>query len=563
MSDAPVPQSITPRGEPRAEAALLLSEAIADRHPVMALTGPRGSGKSAVVVAVIQALEGQPVTFLRIGNPLSTPLSLSRVLIQICGQENDEQERDEAARVMKALRLRTGGESRAVIVVEKAETLLAPAVRLLHLLTRISDPRLPLVQVLFVGGEAFWNLLQDQTFSVLRAQLATAVNLPAPDLLPLREAAPTVEEEPAALPPEDVDTVLATSVLVASPGQRLAERQPATRQGQARRKWIPVLGSAAIVVAGIVGAGLFYAQPTGQVAQSTVPAEKQVAVAVAPPPLAPPPPAASPAPVAIAPQSTNVPPVVAVTPTRPVDQRLPEPPAPRAIVQPVTPPEPQPRPPVVVQPQVAVPSITMEAGRALPSVGPATRRQLRQQFDVFLRQSRSDVAGLTNARRDELFEQYLARYLAQELTRGASGQEQAQNTPVQEQPRASGPTQPFTAQPIAPTPQAEAPRRPVSSVAGHRVVIHYKSTSDTARLAAGRMSSTLEATRTELRPVDAVPRAPSVRYFSPDDRDAARQLAAMLDLHDRLIEGDWDVQDFSTYRPRPPQGTIEVWLPPS
>lgn len=179
------------------------------------------------------------------------------------------------------------------------------------------------------------------------------------------------------------------------------------------------------------------------------------------------------------------------------------------------------------------------------------RRQLRQSFDAFLRQGRAEVAGLTAAQRDQLFEQYLANYLIQEQTRA--------NAPPTFLPEPPVLAAPLSVSPVTP------PRSDAATPAAHRVVIHYKSTSDGARIAAARMSSVLDATvaRTELRPVDSVPRRPAIRYYSADDREAARRLANTLTAERDQPEFDWVVQDFSSFRPLPPPGTLEVWLPPS
>jgi hypothetical protein len=208
--------------------------------------------------------------------------------------------------------------------------------------------------------------------------------------------------------------------------------------------------------------------------------------------------------------------------------------------------------PPVTEPPSAQP--TDNAPHVLPSISEATRRQLQQSFNNFLRQSRTDVAGLTAAQRDQLFEQYLARYLAQEQVRAGSVQ---------------APTQPFSKAPEPPAPPApaaapEAPRITPPPATPRRVVINYKSTSDGARIAAARMSSVLDASaRTELRPVDNVPRTPAIRYYSPEDRDAARRLATTLAGEQNQPSDAWSVQDYSGSRPQPPAGTIEVWLPPS
>ena len=61
----------------------------------------------------------------------------------------------------------------------------------------------------------------------------------------------------------------------------------------------------------------------------------------------------------------------------------------------------------------------------------------------------------------------------------------------------------------------------------------------------------------ERRVVDATPRLPSIRYFFPKDAAAAYALAAMLDRTGLR----WHVQNFTSYRPQPRPGTLEIWVP--
>ena len=517
--------------EPRAAAARLISEAIVDRQPVMALTSPPGSGKAEVITAVMRGLAGRQVSFMRIGNPLGTPLSLNWLLVQICGENSAGHNPDAALRVMQALRARSKGENQTVLLVEQAETLLPPSIRLLHLLTRVSDPTLKLVQVVFIGTEAFWELLQDQSFAMLRAQLATAVTLPAPAGLP-----------PPVVPPVSIDQVLPVPLVATRARPSVAKAKTS------RRHRLPIL---AIIGATMLGALVY----SGTIDIGSAP---QAPPRTGPPALGKPgttqlsvvqPPAPSPVPTQQAPSNPLAgPPVI-------------NPPAATTVAPPATTVMPTPRsasptglpaagpPPAATPPRVAA---APDANpQALPSISPATRRQLRQSFDAFLRQGRAEVAGLTATQRDQLFEQYLANYLIQEQARA--------NTPP-----TILPDPPVFAAPLGASP-ATPPWNDAPTSNSHRVVIHYKSTSDAARIAAARMSSVLDATsaRIELRPVDSVPRRPAVRYYSAEDREAARRLVNTLAAERLQPDVDWVVQDFSSFRPLPPPGTLEVWLPPS
>lgn len=508
--------------ETPATAAQLISKAIIDRQPLTALIGPHGSGKANVMAVVMQSLADRPISFVRIGNPSGKPLSSNGLLAQICDESDAEHDPDAASRIMHALRGRGG--SHTVLVVEQAETLLPPSIRLLHLLTRASDPTLKPVQVVFVGTEAFRELLQEQSFAVLRAQLATVVVLPA-----LTD-----------MPPPSVIPIASGARMPSVPRVAMRTRGAAVKARRSPRRLVPVLAAAgatmlaALVYAGGIGYPRFTPSAPSQIGQSTSdrPASTRPTTTrptttqpTAPQPAMPSSAALQPTTAGVAQPPANAPTAMTVAPAAA---------APTTVLRPA--------PPAAAPPRIVT---APDAGpHVLPSISPAMRRQLRQSFDAFLRQGRAEVAGLSSAQRDQLFEQYLANYLAQEQTRAG------------------------TAQPAAlpnPDPPTAAPPRNDAAANTHRVVIHYKSTSDAARTAAARMSSVLDTTtaRTELRPVDSVPLRPAIRYYSAEDREAARRLAATLAAERNQPEVDWIVQDFSSFRPLPPPGTLEVWLPPS
>ncbi len=113
--------------------------------------------------------------------------------------------------------------------------------------------------------------------------------------------------------------------------------------------------------------------------------------------------------------------------------------------------------------------------------------------------------------------------------------------------------------PPAIEPPAEvAPARPAIP-AGPRIVIHVPSGSDGAEALSARLVVALKpkSGTVEVRRVPETPSRPSLRYFYAGDEPAARQTAA------RAAEAGLNcvVQDFSSYRPLPSRGTIEVWLP--
>jgi hypothetical protein len=70
---------------------------------------------------------------------------------------------------------------------------------------------------------------------------------------------------------------------------------------------------------------------------------------------------------------------------------------------------------------------------------------------------------------------------------------------------------------------------------------------------------------TDIRPVDVEIERPAVRYFFESDRPATRRLIGAIDAFFAKAPAKSLAQaaDFSHVSPKPPQGSIEVWLPPS
>jgi hypothetical protein len=67
-----------------------------------------------------------------------------------------------------------------------------------------------------------------------------------------------------------------------------------------------------------------------------------------------------------------------------------------------------------------------------------------------------------------------------------------------------------------------------------------------------------------IRPVDGDIERPSVRYFFEGDRPDTRRLVEAIGAFFAKAPGKAPdhATDFSHVRPKPPQGSVEVWLPP-
>jgi len=187
---------------------------------------------------------------VRVGNPLSSPLTLQRILFQIDqGAGVDDADMDVEAHLARLLEERRGAHNRIVLVAEQAETLNAAA--LLSLQRLASAPGA--LQVLFVGPPAFWALLDDTRLSPLRRALMTGR-----------------EVEPAAVAPSTFFvSALAAPVhpahgaLLEHPAGITSGSRPVAAARSGRQWWVAgavglaasfALGAAAVLAPG----GLFY-----------------------------------------------------------------------------------------------------------------------------------------------------------------------------------------------------------------------------------------------------------------------------------------------------------------
>lgn len=329
------------------------SPAVADmpgRSRCAAIIAADAASRVAGLEAATAAMAEAGVAAVRVGNPLNSPLTLQRMLVQIdLDEDGEDADGDDETRLAQLLEERRGAQGRVVLVIERAETL-EPAA-LLSLQRLASAPGS--VQVLFVGKPEFWALLDGAGLAPLRRALTEHGTGPAAAAVPA-----SVAPVPAAEP-----------------------RIAATRSS--RGWWIAgavglfatfALATAAVLAPG----GLFYRAAPQRVtpAPSGVPAE---APAVAPQPAPP------------------IPPAVAA----------PEPPAAGLpqVVTPARPPTPQAGPPAP-QAQLPVP-------QAPPAPPPAARAEtqqarLRSEFDRFLSASGRGANSLTDAQRSALFEQFLS-----------------------------------------------------------------------------------------------------------------------------------------------------------
>lgn len=137
---------------------------------VVLLTGENGLGKTNLLdAAFARSSPGSHV--LRLGNPLSSPLTLGRLLFQFGSSEQEASGGNELDAVFRALRAGRGSEDHVIIVVEEAETLDAQALSFLGLLPTLPAVGLPRMQLLLAGRPSLLALLAQEQFQALRARI--------------------------------------------------------------------------------------------------------------------------------------------------------------------------------------------------------------------------------------------------------------------------------------------------------------------------------------------------------------------------------------------------------
>jgi hypothetical protein len=106
----------------------------------------------------------------------------------------------------------------------------------------------------------------------------------------------------------------------------------------------------------------------------------------------------------------------------------------------------------------------------------------------------------------------------------------------------------------------------IVAVAPIQVLIHHTAGAGNA-LPAIQLAAYLQTRGfavSNIRPVDVEIERPAVRYFFESDRPETRRLVETIGAFFAKAPGNAPPQaaDFSHFWPKPPQGNVEVWLPP-
>jgi hypothetical protein len=469
-----------------------------------AILGEDGPERAVLVDATAAALGHLGVRLVRVGNPLRSPLTLERMLIQIGAGEDGGPPAGDNGGMVEVLRAHRTHESRVVLVVEQAETLEPRALAHLQCVSDAFEATEPGVRVLFIGAPAFLSQLERAGAQRIRSELTAswAGEMPAVDFGAPQAAvaiASALEQGASAPPPRDT--------LSASPDQPRARRgmrwlaveehfATAAARGTTRQRRalaFAALSAVLCLMAGVAVLGGFgslpHRRPSSDGAGAAGPRSPPAAALALPAGQAP---------------ATQLPSPDSDPASPPLQTAGPVPPiaAPVGSTQPSSPgTAPAPQPPL--------------------SAYEEQRARLQREFDAFLDAYGRSTSRLDAAQRQALFEEFLD-WRARNPGDGA-----ADGSP------------PLT----------------------RRVVVYHRAGSAAGEAEVGRVAEALRpgAEGVEVRALDGDPSAPpTVRYFYPEDEAAARAVIRSMQAVDLGL--GWEARDSSKDPLKPPPGTVEVWL---
>lgn len=143
-----------------------------DDRPFIALLQDDDQQREAALSRLLSDFAQPDVRVVRMGNSMRSRLMLEHILIKVAGPDGSMSQDDGPRRIARIIAERQGQETRVVLLITQAETLHSKTLRLLHAMRPyFAEAGAPTLQVVFVGRQAFWTLLDARGMAPLREAL--------------------------------------------------------------------------------------------------------------------------------------------------------------------------------------------------------------------------------------------------------------------------------------------------------------------------------------------------------------------------------------------------------
>ncbi len=150
------------------DSVVTLVRALIARKPFIAISGEGGSGKTTVLDTALQAL-GDRVRVTRARCEQDEPLDLASLLENALGKESGSLRTHDIDAVFEALVQAANGSKHRVLVLDHAELISPDVLDYLLLLSTLSGPNKPLLQVVLVGPPGLVDGLRPEIADSIRA----------------------------------------------------------------------------------------------------------------------------------------------------------------------------------------------------------------------------------------------------------------------------------------------------------------------------------------------------------------------------------------------------------
>jgi type II secretory pathway predicted ATPase ExeA len=148
--------SLTPLAGSRGRVATALARAIGDNDLLIMLSGPEGSGKSAILAAVVATLAYGGMRVIRVSNPDNSTMGQRELAARILGRPTMGSPAQLVAEAITNL-LASTDDGQVVLVVDDAHTLSDQALELLLVITSPARRGVRAPQLLLAGRGAYWE----------------------------------------------------------------------------------------------------------------------------------------------------------------------------------------------------------------------------------------------------------------------------------------------------------------------------------------------------------------------------------------------------------------------